>query len=136
MTTQPPPPSELRAVPGQHVSLELRDAGEIERLEFDLVGENEADYYQGFLGENTPLGKAIFGQKSGSRVTYLAGGAPIEVRLLEVRPSTRQPNPQRGEERQAAIDQAVAASHLKDRLSAASSMSNKWGDLDPDAAPK
>jgi hypothetical protein len=115
-----------------HVVLEMNEAGETQRLEFDLVSAQEADYYAGFLGENTPLGKAILGQAAGSQVAYENDGEMIRVRILQATPSTRRPQPGRERKRQETIRQAVRDSQLKDRLSVATSMGNKWGDLDAD----
>lgn len=119
-----------------HVTLELLEDGETQRLEFDLVSAQEADYYQGFLGVDTSLGQAILGQRPGSRLTYFMGETPIDVRILAIAPTTRLADPHRLDQRQATIQQAVTESVLKDRLAVATSMGNKWGDLDADGFAK
>lgn len=122
----------LQASIGMHVEIELvYTTGESENLAFDLVEEAQADYYEGFLGESTPLAQAILGQQAGMRLPYDAGDAR-EIKILAISPSTRQPAPDRAAKRQQVIKQAVEESEFKNRLAVATSMSNKWGDFDAD----
>ena len=59
---------------GTHVEVELIDeAGESERLVFDLVPDKQADFANGFLGESTPLAQAILGQTRRECGAYRVG---------------------------------------------------------------
>lgn len=112
------------------VELELVYAdGEEEVKVFDLVKEDQADYYNGFLGVTTALGKAILSHRVGEVIPYEAGDIR-EVRIVSVCDSIRS-SPNRAEERQRVIQKAVAESELKNRIAVATSVDNKWGDYDP-----
>ena len=126
----------LQIAPGSHVEIELVDAsGESERLAFDLVPDAQADFYAGFLGASTLLAQTILGHLAGDRLAYQAGET-VEVRILSVAPSTRQPSPDRAARREEVIRQAVAQSELKNVLAVATAVDNKWGDYDPEALVK
>ena len=57
--------------PGTLVELRLiNQSGEVEPISFCIVADKLADYRNGFLGEGTPLARAILGHKAGSRITY------------------------------------------------------------------
>ena len=59
---------------GTHVEVELIDeAGVSERLAFDLVPDEQADFANGFLGVGTPLAQAILGQTASETVVLSAG---------------------------------------------------------------
>jgi Transcription elongation factor, GreA/GreB, C-term len=117
---------------GTHVEIELiYGSGERENLSFDLVAEAQADYYAGFLSESTPLAQAILGRRAGMTIPYQAGDARA-IRILAISFSTRQPEADRDARRQKVIKQAVEESEFKNRLAVATSMGNKWGDLDAD----
>ncbi len=133
--SSPSDPSQ-RVAPGTHICLELTTEGETDTLEFDLVADADADYYAGFLGESTPLAQAILGRPSGATVRYTVAGETNGVKILSVTPSTRQPPPGRGQQREAFIQRAVKESEYKNRLAVATSMGNKWGDLDADGFAK
>jgi len=125
-------PSNLKAWAGRHVELELTyESGEIERLSLDIVPDAAADFERGFLGENTALGKAIYGYTAGSSVTYQAADQ-VSVRILSVTASVREQEGDRAAEREEKIRKAKADSDRTSILIYASSMNNKWGDLDPD----
>ena len=113
-----------------HVELELLFAsGDSERLSIDLVRDNQADFYAGFLGAGTALGKAILGHEAGDELPYRAGETRA-VRILAVTPSKRLASDQAAR-RERVIRDAVAESELKDRIAVATSVDNKWGDYDP-----
>lgn len=104
--------------------------GEHQRLTFVLVPDEQADFYDGFLGLNTPLAKAILGHEAGSTIEYRVGDVS-EVQILSVKPTTRQASSDRAAEREQVIRKAVAESELKNRIAIATSVGNKWGDYDP-----
>jgi hypothetical protein len=117
---------------GMRVEIELiYGSGETEQLSFDLVAEPQADYYAGFLGESTPLARAILGRRAGTTIPYQAGDARA-IKILSISFSTRQPEADRAARREQVIKQAVEESEFKNRLAVATSMGNKWGDLDAD----
>lgn len=124
--------SNLKAWAGRHVELELTyETGEVEHLSLDIVLDAAADFDAGFLGENTPLGKAIYGQTAGSRVTYQAGDR-VSVRIESVTADVKEQQGDRAAEREAKLRKAKDDSDRTSILMYASSMNNKWGDLDPD----
>ncbi len=121
---------------GRHVSLELKyQDGEVEQLELDLVEDNAADFERGFLGESTPLAKAIIGQVAGSHVTYSAGDS-VEVRILTVSAKLKGEPVDLSDRREETIQKALRQSERASATIYASSVNNKWGDYDPDSLPK
>jgi len=116
---------------GMHVEVELiSESDEVERLALDLVPDSQADFASGFLGESTPLARAILGQGAGSVVAYHVGDMR-QVRLLAVSPATRAPAEDVEAKRQAVIKQAVAQSELVNDMAFALAVGSKWGDYDP-----
>ena len=125
-------PSGMKAWAGRHVELELKyDTGEVERLSLEIVQDAAADFEKGFLGETTPLGKAIYGRTAGSVIAYRAGDI-VEVRLLAVTGPVNQQEGDRAAEREKNIRKAVADSDRTNAINFASSTNSKWGDYDPD----
>lgn len=115
-----------------HVEVELIDEqNNPERLEFDLVSEEAADFAQGRMGVNSPLGKAIRGKFVGSVVDYAMGDIR-KVRIISVGPVHSKASKDAAERRQAILDEAL---HKAERTNAdmfASSYSGKWGDYNTD----
>ena len=104
--------------------------GERETLQFNIVPEEQADYYAGFLGVCTPLAQALMGHHAGDKIDYQVGDVR-QVTIHSVTPSTHQDSTNRAAQREEVIRQAVAESELKDRIAIATSVDNKWGDYDP-----
>ncbi len=124
--------SPLQVWTGRHVSLELKyQDGEIDRLELDVVEDNAADFEQGFLGESTPLAKAILGRTAGARIPYTAGDI-VEVRLLSVEASLQGEPVDLSERREETMQNALRQSARTSATIYASAVNNKWGDYDPD----
>lgn len=72
---------------GMHVLLELLDeTGASELLEVDIVPDSHADFAHGFLGEGTPLARAIWEQPAGKVLPYRQADI-VAVRILDVTPS-------------------------------------------------
>lgn len=115
---------------GCHVEVELiDDRDEVERMAFDLVTENAADFDRGLLAETTPLAKAIRGKPEGMVIAYTQGDIR-RVRIVAVRPSTISAAPDAAARRQAVLD---AARHKAEQTNAemfAASFSGKWGDYE------
>ncbi|MGE5224061.1 MAG: GreA/GreB family elongation factor [Omnitrophica WOR_2 bacterium] len=126
----------LRITAGMHVELEMiTSSGERERMALDIVPDSAADFANGFLGEGTPLAKAILGRRAGSRVPYRVGDA-VEVQILAVSPTGVTPDSDAALRRQETIQKAVQDVERKNLILFASSFSGKWGDYDPDAVEK
>jgi hypothetical protein len=122
----------LQVWAGRHVELELKyETSEEETLSLDIVADDSADFGNGFLGESTPLAKAILGKTAGSVVAYRSGDI-VQVRILLVSRELKGHPMDLRERREEATRKAI---HHSDHTSAvlfASSMNSKWGDYDPD----
>lgn len=117
---------------GRHVELEIKyENGETESLSLDLVPDKSADFAGGFLGEGTPLAKAILGQPAGSAIPYQAGDI-VGLRILSVSIELSAQPSDLTERRQETIRKAVRQSDHTNLVIFASSMNSKWGDYDPD----
>ncbi len=124
------PTRPLLAAVGTHVTLELiTEAGDSEQLEFDLVPDRSADFARGFLGESTPLARAILGQPVGRPLLYQ--NADIRaVRILAIAPGQAVLEDAEAR-RQETLRKAVRQSESTNAILFASSFSGKWGDYDP-----
>jgi hypothetical protein len=117
---------------GRHVEIEMvgKD-GSVEAMKFNLVVDESADFARGFLGESTPLAKAILGKSAGSVIPYSLGDLR-EVRVLSVTEAEGLPDEDVNARRQAKIQEAIEKSDRTSAMIFASSFSGKWGDYDPD----
>ncbi len=126
----------LKVWAGRHVELELKYAtSEVERLSLDVVPDNAADFDRGFLGESTPLAKAILGKLAGETIAYRAGDI-VSVRILSVSETLSGQPEDLSERRQEVERKAVRDSDHTSVVMYASSMNSKWGDYDPEKIPK
>jgi hypothetical protein len=122
----------LKIFTGRHVELEIRYAsGEVEQLSLDLVPDRQADFERGFLGESTPLAKAILGRAAGDAVPYQAGDA-LEVRIRAVSAGLSAQPTDLSERREETHRKALRDSDRTNTILFASSYNGKWGDYDPD----
>ena len=120
--------------PGTHVQVELVDeAGDAERLEFDIVPDAQADFSHGFLGIGTPLAQAILGQTAGSAVPYRVGDI-AQARILSVTLDVQTPTADIEAKRQAVLRQALAQAEQVSDMAFALAVGSKWGDYDPGGA--
>jgi hypothetical protein len=103
-----------------------------ERLKFVIVPDDQADFEAGFLGEGTPLAKAIMGKESGSLIPYHHGDART-VKVLSISETERKPPEDIAARRQELVQQALEQSERTSAMMFASSFSGKWGDYDPNA---
>ena len=118
-------------LPGFKVDIELVDlAGERERLTVQIVPDAYADLSRGYLGENTPLCQAIYGQPVGSEIDYAMGDIR-RVRIAAVTPTDEGPDRGVALRREATLRKAVDQSDLTNAILFASSFNGKWGDYDP-----
>jgi len=114
-----------------HVEVELVDeSGNSERLAFDIVPDDQADFAHGFLGVGTRLAQAILGQPAGSVVPYRVGDM-AHARILSVTLDVRAPSADVAAKRQAVIQQAIAQSEQISDMAFALAVGSKWGDYDP-----
>jgi hypothetical protein len=124
-------PPKLVAQTGMHVVIELTDtSGVSEHLEVDIVPDELADLGKGFLGEGTPLAKAICGRQAGRTIPYHQADI-VSVHILSISPSHASPDADIAQQREAAVRKAVEEAQRTDAIVFASSFSGKWGDYDP-----
>lgn len=115
---------------GARVRVELVDElGQVEILDLVLVPDRDADLARGFVGEGTPLARAIAGHQAGSSVPYRQGDV-VGVRVLSVVPDDV-PDTGAAANRQAVIQQAVERSETLDIVRLALTVDVKWGPYDP-----
>jgi hypothetical protein len=120
---------------GSHVTLNLLDRiGNEERMEFDIVPDDSADYIHGFLGESTPIAKVLLGERASSVIPYLKEDI-LAIEILSVAPSIIKPPKNTKELRQSMMDKAIREVEHTNAVVFASSFSGKWGDYDPDSLP-
>ncbi|OGO64891.1 MAG: hypothetical protein A2030_03610 [Chloroflexi bacterium RBG_19FT_COMBO_50_10] len=128
--------SKIKAGSGKHVEIELLSrTGNNEKMAFDIVPEQSADYARGYLSEGAPLAKALAGHLEGETVAYQMDEL-YAVRILQIRQSQEPPLADLAEERQAKYTQAIREAEHTNAVNFASSFSGKWGDYDPDSLPK
>ena len=117
---------------GSHVEIELLTrVGGRERLEFDLVKDDQADYATGFLGVSAPLAKAILGEKAGVTVPYFTDEL-LGIEILSVAASTRKPVANTTAQRESAIRDVVDQIEFTNAVLFAASTDTKWGEYDAD----
>lgn len=105
-------------------------SGETETLDVHIVPDEQADFEAGFLGEGTPLARAVTGHSAGSVLPYPVGDAK-EVRILAVTPPTAEAPKDVSARRSETLRKAVADSDKANAIIFAASFSGKWGDYDP-----
>ncbi|MEZ4615539.1 MAG: GreA/GreB family elongation factor [Caldilineaceae bacterium] len=117
---------------GAHVEVDLIDeAGDCEKVAFDIVREQYADFAKGLLGVQTPLAKAILGKLAGMTVAYTMGDI-CQVRIRHVSAAAPQVLEDAEARRQAAQQQALNAVERTNAEMFAASYSGKWGDYQLD----
>lgn len=115
---------------GTHVVVDLvNQYGDTERMEFDMVRDEAADFDQGLLGSGTPLGKILLGKFLGSSLPYAMGDIR-SVKIISIRKSEAPADHSAAERRQALLDQAVKKARQTDAEIFASSFTSKWGGYD------
>ncbi len=66
--------------------VKLLDVEEDEEMEFKIVGSSEADSLNNKISNESPLGKALIGQKKGATVTIeLEDGSEIQYKVLGIK---------------------------------------------------
>jgi hypothetical protein len=113
------------------VEVELIDeSGRGERVAFDIVPDDQADFAAGFLGAGTPLARALAGRRAGESVAYSQADIS-EARIIAVAPSERLPGAEADARRQAAA-RAESKANLEESIQLALTVNVKWGDYDPE----
>jgi hypothetical protein len=129
------PQSDIITV-GCEVEVEFADrAGNKERLRVIIVEDKAADFTQGYLSENTPLAKALLGEKAGVTIPYLKDDI-LSIQILTVTRPTNKPPEDAAEKREAMMKKTMREVQDTNAIVFASSFSGKWGDYDPDSIPK
>ncbi len=124
--------SELRVQSGCQIEINLLSrSGVCERLMFDLVSDEQADYQTGFLGVSTPLAQAILGEKAGIIVPYFTDEL-LAVEILTICQSTRAPKVNAAAQREAALKDAKDQIEFTNAVLFAASVDTKWGEYDAD----
>lgn len=122
----------LKIWAGRHVVLEIKyQDGEVEISNLDVVEDAAADYPRGFLGESTPLARAIIGHVAGETLPYRAGDI-VQVRILAVSTELSAEPKDLSDRREEVTRKAVHDANQTSAIIFASSMNSKWGDYDPD----
>ena len=74
---------------GDHVNLGLtvviEDLKSHEKLEYSIVGINQADPFEGRISNESPVGKALLGKKVGDRVDVQAEIGLLSFKILEIK---------------------------------------------------
>lgn len=115
---------------GCQVDLELHLDEEPELLTLTVVPDAQADYYAGFLGESTPLAKAILGQAVGAAVPYQDGRVIIRsIRIADLPPEQAKENAAKRQEQLEQTHKEIAKTNA---ILFSLTVESKWGDYDPD----
>ncbi len=67
---------------GATVALRNNNSGE--EFSFHLVGTHEADYLNGYISDESPLGKALFEKQANETITVQLGKKKIKYDILDV----------------------------------------------------
>jgi hypothetical protein len=119
----------LFAAVGVQIELELL-ADEAERLSLEIVPDDQADFYAGFLGESTPLAQALLGRQAGEVVNTPGGQARI-LALCKAEQGLRQAK-ENAARRQEALEQTQKEIARTNAITFSTTVEGKWGDYDPD----
>ena len=121
---------------GCEVELDLVDrSGKKERMKVVIVDDKAADFTHGYLSENTPIAKAIVGEKAGNTIPYLKEDI-LSIHIISVNQPTNKPPEDAAEKREASMKKTMREVQDTNAIVFASSFSGKWGDYDPDSIPK
>lgn len=126
----------LKVGPGTSIKIKLLShSGENEEIALHIVPDASADYERGYLGESTPLAKAIKGHTAGETVAYKMEEL-YAVKIISVSRSSDTQVEELAEERQARYEKVIRQAERLNAINFASSYSGKWGDYDPGSLPE
>jgi len=115
---------------GTQVTLKLDFGDEVETLTVALVPDALADMYNGFLGEGTPLARAILGQAVGAVLPYQHGQVTIHTACVdELIMEKAKANAARRQEQAGQTQKEIAKANA---TLFSLTVESKWGDYDPD----
>lgn len=118
---------------GCRVAIELIGVDQSrEKMAFQIVPDELADFPRGFVGESTPLAKALIGHTAGETVAYPVDDIR-EVVILGVEVAEGLPDRSVIERREAVLRKALRQSELANLISFAASFNSKWGNYDPES---
>jgi hypothetical protein len=121
---------------GSQVAVLLTDRnGQTEQFSVIIVRDEDADFNQGLLGQNTPIAKALMGEKSGQVIPYLKDDI-LSIEVLSVTIPDTLPESDAAKKRKAKYLEAKREVEDTSAMVFASSFSGKWGDYDPDSIAK
>jgi transcription elongation factor GreA len=64
--------------------VKIRDERYDEDVEYQIVGNAEADIIKNRISNESPLAKALLGKKTGDRLSFIAPAGEITVRVLAI----------------------------------------------------
>lgn len=64
--------------------VKVYDCDEDEELEYSIVGPNEANPLMGMISDQSPIGRALIGNKKGDEVTVEAPAGEMKFKILDV----------------------------------------------------
>jgi hypothetical protein len=109
--------------------------GHKERLSVVIVPDESADFEHGYLGVNTPLGKALLGERAGHVIPYLRDDI-LAIEILQVTKEAQLPSQDIAKRRADEMKKTLKEVQNTNAMLFASSFSGKWGDYDPDSIPQ
>lgn len=116
-----------RAMIHTRIELELiTDAGEKERMTVQLADSRNANWDEGWLDIESPLGRAIRGQPEGARIPYVRGDIRM-VQIVAISPVDELPAEDAEARRQQILDRARRKSERATQEIFSSSYGSKWG---------
>jgi hypothetical protein len=121
---------------GCKVEIDLIDReGHKERLSIVIVPHESADFEHGYLGVDTPLGKALLGERTGHVIPYLKDDI-LAIEVLQVTKAAQLPSQETAKRRADEMKRTLKEVQNTNAMLFASSFSGKWGDYDPDSIPQ
>jgi hypothetical protein len=118
---------------GCHIDLLLiHRSGKQNRLDFDLVPDDQADFENNFLGISTHLAKTIIGESPGYVIPYFTDELKA-IKIISVRTSIRKSETGKNDHRKEILNQTRTQIEFRNAVLFASSTDTKWGSYDADA---
>ncbi len=65
-------------------SVKVLDMSEDEEIEYSIVGSIEADPFENKISDQSPIGRALIGNRTGDVVSIEVPGGNIQMKILEV----------------------------------------------------